>query len=194
MTVHQRRRAGHDTPPSKDLEALLPARSAGIVARARLRSGFSLIEIVVIIAALQVFLTATVGLLWAAIRIERAAGADLERTLVQDALANQFRADVGQASSAPAKFLESVTGPGCLILRQADDKAVIYRWDGQRLERSAGTTKQILPLGVEQADVEFTHSTDGRRITLWLTETRGQGSALRTERREITAALGGDLR
>ena len=153
------------------------------------RRAFALLEIMVIIAALNVFFAITVGLLWAAIRIERSAAADFERTLVQGALADQFRADVAGSTAA-----EIAGAPRRLILRQADAKAITYRWDGATLERSAGQAKQTLPLGVEKAGVEFIRSTDGRMIVLRVIETRGHGSTQRTERVEITAALGGDLR
>jgi hypothetical protein len=143
----------------------------------------------VVIAALNVFFAITAGLLWAAIRIERSAAADFERTLVQGALADQFRADV--AGSTAAEIAVDLKG---LILRQADAKTVTYRWNGETLERTAGETKQTLPLGLEKAGVEFARSVDRRQVVLRVLETRGQGSTERTERVEIMAALGGDLR
>jgi hypothetical protein len=153
------------------------------------RRAFYLLELVVIMAALQVFLAIVVGLLWAAIRVERSTAADFERTLIQGHLADQFRTDVAGATAAeiPADLRRVVlVNPGA--------PTISYDWDGEKLQRSAGASRQILPLGVEQAGVEFIRTADGRLVTLRLSETRGPASARRTERIEITAALGGDVR
>jgi hypothetical protein len=143
----------------------------------------------VILAALTVFLTVTVGLLWAAVRIERSAAADFERGFMQGKLADQFRADVAGASAA-----EIPGDARPLTLQGPDKRTIVYRWDGEKLERSAGDTKETLALGVEQSDVQFARSVDGRTVVLRILETRGQGTAQRIERVEIAAALGGDLR
>src|SRR5271157_3899893 len=167
------------------------------LAARRARRGFSLGEMLAVMVGLQVFLTLVVGVLWAAIRIERAAAADFERTLVQGALADQFRADVAGAASVPKKLGLEDAGPTCLILRRPNGKYVIYSWDGERLIRTVKSdalrSQQMLPLGAEKAAVEFTQSGSGSLITLRLTETRGQGSAQRSGWADITAALGGDL-
>jgi hypothetical protein len=152
----------------------------------------------VVLAALQLLLALIAGLLWATIRIERTAAADLQRTLVQDALAEQFRADVANACAAPPRLGDAEAGPGCLILRAADGSHVIYRWASERLQRSqttnSGTTARHLPLGVDQASVEFTRAENDRLVTLRLNEVHGQGNARRHHQVAVTAALGGDLR
>lgn len=153
------------------------------------RRGFYLLELVVIMAALQVFLTIVVGLLWAAIRIERSTAADFERTLVQGHLADQFRTDVAGATAA-----EIPADPRRVVLAHPGAPTIRYAWDGEKLQRSAGASRQILPLGVEQAGLEFLRSADGRLITLRLNTMRGPASARRPERIDITAALGGDVR
>jgi hypothetical protein len=148
-----------------------------------------LLELVAIMAALQVFLAIMVGLLWAAIRVERSTAADFQRTLAQGNLADQFRTDVAGATS-----VEIGADRKQLLLVQPDAKKLIYRYDREKLERSAGAATQILPLGVEEAAVEFTRSADGRLITLRLTAPRGPASAQRAEHVDITAALGGNVR
>jgi hypothetical protein len=162
------------------------------------RPAFSLLEMTVVLAALQILLALIAGILWATVRIERSAAADFQRTLNQDALAEQFRTDVANAAAAPLGLDDLVAGPDCLILRKADGSKVIYRWAGERLERSettkSGTTVRHLPLGVEQARVEFTRAEDGRLLTLRLTEVHGLGNARRQHLVVVTAALGGDLR
>jgi hypothetical protein len=153
---------------------------------------------IVVLAALQVFLALVAGILWATVRIERTAAADFQRTLVQDALAEQFRTDVANAAAAPERLGDMMAGPACLILRMEDGTTVIYRWAGERLERSvtkaSATTTSHLPLGVEQASVEFVKAQDGRLLTLRLTEVHGQGNARRQYVVNVTAARGGDLR
>jgi len=150
-----------------------------------------------VMVGLQVFLALSVGILWASIRIEQSAAEDFQHTVSQCTLADQFRADVAASASAPKKLDGETAGPTCLILRRPDGQHVIYHWDGAHLKRTArkgaGTSSQLLPLGAEQAAVEFTQAEAGRLITMRLTETHGQGSTLRTDRLDITAALGGDL-
>jgi hypothetical protein len=152
----------------------------------------------VVLAALQILLALIAGILWATVRIERIAAADFQRTLFQDTLAEQFRTDVASAAAAPLRLEDVAAGPDCLILRKADGSKVVYRRAGEGLERSettkSGTTVRHLPLGVDEASVEFTRAEDGRLLTLRLTEVRGQGSARRPHLVAITAALGGDLR
>jgi Tfp pilus assembly protein FimT len=172
----------------KPLSTVAPRRSR--------RRAFSLLEMLIVIAALQVFLALIAGTMWAMVRIERSAAADFQRALTQGALADQFRADVAAAATAPGKLDGVAAGPQCLILRNADEKKIIYRWDGEHLQRAAisaaGTTRQRLPLGVDEAAVEFARDGAGRLLTLRLTETHGQGSTRRQHLVEIRAALGGD--
>jgi hypothetical protein len=162
------------------------------------RKGFSLLEMVVVIGTLQILMALIAGTLWAMVRIERKAGSDFQRTLVQGALADQFRSDVAAAVAAPNQSDGGAAGPRCLILRTPDGGEVVYRWDIERLERAvtAGTRtwRQYLPLGVEEGVVEFARADDGRVIILRLTEWHGEKSLRRQRLVEISAALGGDRR
>jgi hypothetical protein len=162
------------------------------------RRGISLLEMLVVMAALQVFLALMVGLLWAMVRIERSAGADFHRTLEQGALADQFRADVAGASNVLKKWWDVAAGPECLILRTRDGKTIVYRWHDEHLERSeisdGKTALRRLPLGVEEASVKFARTEGGRLISLWVLELHGQGSLRRERAVEFKAALGSELR
>jgi prepilin-type N-terminal cleavage/methylation domain-containing protein len=159
------------------------------------RPAFTLLEMLVVMTAIVVLLALTAQVLWAMVRIERAAAADFQRTLAQAALADQFRADVAAAADAPARLNDATADRRCLILKNGTDW-VVYKWDGKQLNRTASgmARRGALSAGVDEADVEFTRAADGRLITLRLTETHGQGSARHTRPVEITAALGGDLR
>ncbi len=173
----------------------LPAGTAKASSRGR-RWGFSLIEMVVVMAALALLMTLVTLTLAGIISSEKLTAGVTQRLMRQQALADQFRADVAGASAGLASWKDWTAGPDCLILRQPGGRHVVYLWRGERLQRlehqGRDFTARPLPLGSENMTVEFPDNEPGRPLrTLRLLEKRGRVTTWQTE---IAAALGGDLR
>jgi hypothetical protein len=146
------------------------------------------------------FLTAATMLiavtLVAALNIHRTTTSTFLSLAARNKLAEQFRADVARARLAPDTLGKQKAGPKCCILRLADDKHIVYRWEPSKLERSeqtgSGTSLQQIPIGTGPISVEFARSgTEKRLITLRLIEVHPYKLP---QRFEISAALGGDLK
>jgi prepilin-type N-terminal cleavage/methylation domain-containing protein len=157
------------------------------------RSGFSLLELLAVMAILGILIAMTFATMAGTIRTEQASVASFHKLAVQSALADGFRADVAQAKSAPDKFDTFVKSPTCLILELPDRSHIVYRWAKGRLTRTTRSGKakgeQPLPLGEKRATAEFSWSGEPAHALLTL---RLKGQALAPL--EITAALGGDNR
>jgi type II secretory pathway pseudopilin PulG len=161
------------------------------------RSGFTLLEMVVVMWTLGFALLIGSALLLGSVRMERATAASYHRLTLRSELADQFRADVAQAVSAPDNVDRLTASPTCLILRLAENKHVVYRWEDGRLERNelagTGTARRRFSLGVDQTAVEFTRAgLDGRVVTMRMSQLRGPTNVERQI--AIAAALGGDVR
>jgi prepilin-type N-terminal cleavage/methylation domain-containing protein len=159
------------------------------------RSAFTLIEIMVVMLALGMLLMLGAVLIGGTLRIRQAATTAFNHLNARTALADQFRADVDRAISAPDRAGTWTAGPTCLVLRQRDSGHIIYSWKDGRLERFElpGGKSQRLPLGLDGAAVEFLRpDADRRVVTLRLSPQRPRGSD--APALEIAAALGGDRR
>lgn len=161
------------------------------------RKGFSLIEMIAVLWGVWAILLISVLLLVAIHKLERSTAASLNRLSNHSALADQFRADVAQASAAPETFGQHKAGPTCLILRDPNGKHLVYRWQEKYLERTEQVGEEIqqqrLDLGKECTGIEFQRTgPEQRLIALKLTEKPSTTAPPR--QKEITAALGGDLR
>jgi prepilin-type N-terminal cleavage/methylation domain-containing protein len=162
------------------------------------RPGFTLLEVLLVMIALGVVVTLSLAMVLGTWRIEQASAAALQHQTVEAQLADQFRADVAHAVATPDRLGAVTAGATCLILRGADGRHVVYRWQAQRLERSevpVGAEKlpQVLlrATDYDSAAVEFRRSgADRGLLSLELVKTHGR--AKRTL--EIAAALGGDHR
>lgn len=161
------------------------------------RGGFSLIEVLAVIAGLGLLMILSAVVLVSVFRINDTARDVQERRGQRSLLADQFRADVAQAADAPARLGDVAAGADCLLLRKPDGKHVAYRAVAGQLERcepepARGIWKWI-PLDPVGVAAEFRRSgPDGRLVTLRVTQTAGRGASKRPL--DITAALGGDLR
>ena len=163
------------------------------------RTGFTLIELMVVIVLLNVFFLLLAATLWGSIRIERADAAALDRLVTQSKLANQFRQDVAAAVAAPPSLNEQTAGPTCLILKMTEDEYVIYRWDPAGLGRTqwVGTESSRRTELIADEDVSMTFARSGAEnglILLRIVESRGRGESRREHPIEIASALGGDNR
>jgi hypothetical protein len=163
----------------------------------RARFGLSLIEVLLIIVALGMVLVMSASLLAGAYKIEAAAGEAFRRQNCWSALADQFRADAGQARDAPDRFDTYSAGPTCLVLHKADGRHVVYYWSDAQLERvewncDDDEIRRIMPLGSERASVEFSRGPAEGLVRLRIVPPPDPGTKDRFL--EIAAALGGDLR
>ena len=160
------------------------------------RPGFTLLEMLVVMAALVAITGVLAVALAGALKLERASAGALDRLGAERDLADRFRADVAQAADAPERWQEDVAGPTCLVLARGGGRHVVYRWEEGRLERfeSVGKTthRSEFVLHDGPAAVAFERSRGGGRLlTLRLFTVRKDGS--KQPSGEITAARGGDL-
>lgn len=162
----------------------------------RMRSGFSLIELLVVFVCLTVVMLFGAAILTAVLKVQQAAASAHTHLTQRNMLADEFRTDVHQATMTPDRLNELVASPECLILRRANGDSVTYELkDGylQRTERAGGTIHQRLPIGPEGTTVEFLRPSNNQGIvTLRLRLMLPQAKAARVH--EISAALGGDFR
>ena len=159
------------------------------------RAGFTLLEIALVLTMVAVVMLLSGAVLVGAFRIEQATSASLNRQSHIVILADQFRADVSQAVAAPERENQMSAGLACLILRNADGRRIVYRWNVERLERSEWAdssegTRRLL-LGAEYGTVEFSRAgKDQPILTLRLLPSSASSSLKRPI--EISAVLGGD--
>jgi len=160
------------------------------------RSGFTLLEMAIVLVALGLVLLLVSATLLGSLRAQRLTARVSHRLITQGELADRFRADVAGATAAPESLREWAAGPACLILAMPGGKHVVYRRHDDELERTevAGKARssRTLPLGDDRVAPEFARSADGRVLSLRLAEPPGRGGANRVV--EVAAALGGDLR
>jgi prepilin-type N-terminal cleavage/methylation domain-containing protein len=166
--------------------------------RTRVR-GFTLLEMIVVLALVSVLMLLIAASLWGAVKIERADAAVLARIQVQSQLADLFREDISSALECPDAVGETAAGPECLILKVGDGRHVVYRWYGDRLTRrelgGADETPRALSVGGEFIAAEFERGpADSRDVHLILRETRRPVPSRSNWTLRISAALGGDQR
>ena len=167
----------------------------GVVLGTSRRSGFTLVEIAVVMWALGVLLLVGTALLVGMFKVQHASAAALNDLSVRNALADQFRTDVGGAVAAPDSADPWNASPTCLLVRRADGGHIVYHWNDGHLKRCQlpGGETRWLPVGPDGTAVEFLRpGTDRRVVTLRLSLPRPHSSVASTL--EISAALGGDLR
>jgi Tfp pilus assembly protein FimT len=159
------------------------------------RAGFSLLEMLVMMAALSVVLALGGAVLLTVMRADRVGAATLRDLTRHTELADQFRGDVARATAAPDRLGELTAGPTCLIL-QTGHETIIYRWQDSHLDRvvRAGDKemRRQIALNAENSTVEFTRPAGDRPIlAVRVIETSPHGAK---QQSEISAALGGDMR
>jgi Tfp pilus assembly protein FimT len=136
----------------------------------RPRRGFSLIEMVAIMATFAVALAIGVLLLHAMMDLQKMAATHHHRIADHAALAERFRSDVHEARETLAHANGHVAGEQCLILKTAD-RIIIYQFEEGVLERIADDKSTVFALHSPQATVVFGQSLNAPALlTLTLTE------------------------
>ncbi len=154
-------------------------------------NAFTLIELLVVLVMIGVVFGLIASTILGTMKIEKAQAAVYHKMVAQHTLADQFRADVAGAQSAPEKLKDWVKGPACLILKTTGADHIVYHWHDGRLERIeiAGKRRlqQNLALGEKKLTVEFAAGSDfPGLLTLRLKSPMPRPAV------EISAALGGD--
>ncbi len=163
------------------------------------REGFTLLEMLVVMAVLAVLISLSIALILGAVRTYDADAALYRRLHAQEEMADRFRADVAGAEAAPGRAGNFVAGASCLILRRPDRRLIVYRVAESELERleidGTAEERQVLPFGAGGVEVTFARGgPENRLLTLSWSETRGMEDAPVRHAIDFTAALGGDLR
>jgi prepilin-type N-terminal cleavage/methylation domain-containing protein len=163
-----------------------------------MRKGFTLIEMVCVIILLAVLAGVMAVFLRETLEIERLQAEGFDKILQNNALADQFRADVAQAVGAPPEWQRYQAGPATLILRMPSGGHVVYLPDEESLERRAVENGQLslrrLPIGGQHVKVEFDRAIADSKLIRLRVYTLHKGSPLSGQALEIAAALGGDWR
>jgi hypothetical protein len=162
------------------------------------RSGYTLLEMIVVMWALAAVLALGGAMLLTALRADQVGAATLRDLTRRTELADQFRADVARAVEAPDRFAEFAAGPACVILRTGGGAHVVYRWHDEAVERAVHAAGKVvrrpLPVGPRYADsrVEFARQPGERTtVTLRIIDAPPFAPARRTD---VSATLGGDTR
>ena len=158
------------------------------------RRGLSLVEVCCIMALIAVIGTLLTLLLRETLKVEQIQAQGFDKLLLDNVLADLFRADVAQAENAPPQWEQYTADATTLILQMKKDEHLVYRWQQGELLRlrydpQAQSERQV-PVGGDRR-VEFVHATgDAKLVRLRLSPAREvSGQTL-----EIAAALGGDVR
>lgn len=162
------------------------------------RPGFTLVEMLCVMALLMLLSGILTLLILGTLEIERTQAAGFDRLLQNKALAEQFRADVSAAADAPAQWQGHVADAHRLILHMKTGEHVVYVWQDKSLRRQAYTNNQTsevtLPVGGLNVEVEFVPAESNAKLIRLRLHMLRQGKLAAGESLEIAAALGGDWR
>jgi prepilin-type N-terminal cleavage/methylation domain-containing protein len=162
----------------------------------RFRRGFTLVEMLVVMALVVLLSGLMAKLLIETLGVERFQRQAFDKTLQDNALADQFRADVAQAESTPDQWRDYQAGKDTLILQLPKGEHVVYRWQENSLRRLAfapkSKTERNVPTGDENTELAFIHDPQNPKLLrLRLFSVREESPR---QTLDIAAALGGDLR
>jgi prepilin-type N-terminal cleavage/methylation domain-containing protein len=161
------------------------------------RRGFTLVELLCVMACLAVLGTALVLIMNHILLAERLQAQGYDRIQQSRALADQFRFDVARAEKPLDRWDEFDAGPTTLILAMKSGEHTVYQWRDGALKRlvtdNGETTERAMPLPIG-AEVEFiAMDADSKLARLRLHIVRN-GKIAPGQALEIAAALGGDWR
>jgi prepilin-type N-terminal cleavage/methylation domain-containing protein len=166
--------------------------------RAAKRGGFTLVEMHCVIVALAVLIGFLTVLLVETMEVQRLQAEGFDKLLHNNALADQFRADVAQAEDAPLRWKRFNGDLRTLILHMKNEGHVVYRWQEAKLVRhtfeDGKEFESSFPVGGDRVGVEFVRvGAKPTIVSLRLVALR-DGTVLPGQALEIAAALGGDWR
>lgn len=162
------------------------------------RLGFSLVEMLCVMSLLGVLGVVMAFLLKHTLDVEHAQASSFNQMLRVNTLADQFRADVAAAESAPQAWMKYKADASTLILTRKDGTHIVYQWHDKKLHRfdferpaELEWTVPIDPIGL---DVEFVHATAKSKVIRMRLRSLRNDKPAPGEALEIAAALGGDWR
>jgi prepilin-type N-terminal cleavage/methylation domain-containing protein len=159
------------------------------------RPGFTLLEILVVMAVISMVMAMSISLIVGVLRTHDADANLGTRLTAQALLADQFRGDVATAQAAPGRAGKFTASSRCLILRQPTGDLIVYRFAPAGLERievhGDDEDSRMMTLGYQRGTVEFAR--EDRVLTLRCVEWRGAEEEPVRHAVEFSAALGGDL-
>ena len=134
------------------------------------RTGFSLVELLVVMFAIGVLLLLLTNILLAIVRTEYAGIEAFDRMHKEAELADLFRGEVAAATSVPDFDEDFKASPLCMLLKKEDGVLVVLRCMDGVLERVAlaGAEREVraFPLESEETRVEFERQ--GRLLSMTL--------------------------
>ena len=160
------------------------------------RRGFTLLEMLAVMAGLAIVAVMGATIMVGAFRIHQATAMAHTRANQHETFVDQFREDVARASSAPASLEKWAAGPTCLILQTAEGGQIVYVEKEGRFERWRWPKGGVYALhpGPVGTKVSFERTgPDGRFVTMNLQPPATAHGKAR-DPLYISAALGGDLR
>jgi prepilin-type N-terminal cleavage/methylation domain-containing protein len=163
------------------------------------RRAFTLIELLCVMVLLAVVAGAMALLLKETLQVERVQAEGFDRILQNNMLADQFRADVGQALGAPLDWWHYKADQRTLVLSMPDSSEVVYVLSEDKVLRSVfqngeKTSERTLPVGGSQVKAEFDRPVQNPELLCLLLHITRGGTPLEGQTLTIAAALGGDRR
>jgi hypothetical protein len=133
------------------------------------------------------------------LQVERVQAEGFDRIMQNNALADQFRADVAQALAAPLEWQQYKADKRTLILSAPDIGEVVYILNGdnvlRRLFHNDGKiSEHTLPVGGESVSAKFDRSAQNPKLLRLLVHGTRAGTPLEGQTLAIAVALGGDQR
>src|SRR4051812_29336644 len=107
------------------------------------RRGFVLLELLCVMVLLVLLGGMMILLLMHTMEVERSQRRSFEHLLQTNTLADQFRADVAQAESAPQSWAPYTADSETLILKMKNASHVLYLWRSGKLLRRAVENQKV---------------------------------------------------
>ncbi len=165
---------------------------------AQRRSGFTLVELLVVIGVLAILGGILAVLLKLTLETEHAQTVSFDRLLQISRLADEFRDDVAKAENTLANWQDLQADERTLILSLKNQTQIVYQWKDGSLWRSVFAadelSERVVQIDAKDVRIDFVHLVGGEKLVrLRLHRTR-EGQDLADQALELAAAIGGDQR
>ena len=164
----------------------------------RRRSGFSLIELLVVITVLLMLGGVLTLLLRLALETEAVQASSFDRLTQISRLADEFRADVASAEKTLPNWQDIQADDRTLILSLNDKTRIIYQWKDGKLRRSIfepdDFSERIIPIKAKDLRIEFVQPARGEKVVRLHLHRVQDGQDSPGQTLEIAATLGGETR